>query len=316
MRIDLHQHLLPVGLLDALRSRRQPPRVSGHSPVTLHLSGEPDGALDLTEHDPGIRVSTTPADLIGLSLSCALGIDQLDPAQAQPLLDLWHDGAEQLGAPFGTWVSIALVEPDLEVVRRDLLRPRALGLQLPAPALATPDDVARLGDVLALCAELDRPVLVHPGPARIPDGARAPSWWPALVPYLAQQAAAWFAWHAAGVGDHPDLRIGFVALAGLAPLHHERLAVRGGAFRVHPNVYYETSSYSARAIDALVRVVGVDALVHGSDEPNAHSTDPGLGEAFARLLFATNPARFLGGDLRDAAPGGDTVNDILKGALR
>lgn len=304
MRIDLHQHLLPKALLDALRSRDRAPWVSTGAHPTLHLSGEPTCAIDLAEHDPHERARRAPADLIGLSLSCALGIDLLDPAEAQPLLDLWHDGVQEFGTPFGSWVSIALTEPDLEIVRRDLSRPNTLGLQLPAPALATPDDVGRLGDVLALCVELDRPVLVHPGPTTIPDGARPPSWWPALVPYLAQQSAAWFAWHAAGVADHPDLRIAFVALAGLAPLHHERLLARGGTFRVHPNVYYETSSYGSRAIDALVRVVGVDALVHGSDEPNAHSADPGLGEAFARLLVATNPSRLLGRD------------HLVKGALR
>ncbi len=89
----------------------------------------------------------------------------------------------------------------------------------------------------------------------------------------AQQAAAWFAWHGAGRALLPRLRIAFVALAGLAPLHHERLVARGGTFgAVDRHVYYETSSYGPRAIDATLRVVGVDALVPGSDLPYAAPT--------------------------------------------
>jgi len=45
-------------------------------------------------------------------------------------------------------------------------------------------------------------------------------------------------------------------------------------------------------------VVGVDALVNGSDEPYAHAVDPGLGEAFGRLLFSVNPMRLLKGPPR------------------
>lgn len=86
-----------------------------------------------------------------------------------------------------------------------------------------------------------------------------PSWWPALTDYPAQQSAAWYSWLIAGRSLFPALRIGFVALAGLAPLHHEWLAQRGGRLgAIDPCVFYETSSYGHRAIDAMVRVVGVD----------------------------------------------------------
>ncbi|MBA3279068.1 MAG: hypothetical protein H0U22_10165, partial [Geodermatophilaceae bacterium] len=74
------------------------------------------------------------------------------------------------------------------------------------------------------------------------------------------------------------------------------LAARGGALgRIDPAVYYETSSYGTRAIDATVRVTGVDALVHGSDRPYAEPTDPGLGAAFSHALFVANPQRLLTG---------------------
>jgi predicted TIM-barrel fold metal-dependent hydrolase len=175
------------------------------------------------------------------------------------------------------------------------------GLQVPATAMADPVALERLAPLLAVVEAADLPVLVHPGPAPATPGTagRLPGWWPALASYPAQQAAAWFAWHVAGRALLPRLRIAFVGLAGLAPLHHERLAQRGGAMgTIDPLVHYETSSYGARAVDAVVRLVGVDPLVHGSDRPWALPTDPGLGDAFSHALFVTNPAHLLTGGPR------------------
>jgi hypothetical protein len=139
---------------------------------------------------------------------------------------------------------------------------------------------------------------VHPGPAPA-GGPGLPAWWPALVPYVIQLHQAWLAWHVTGRRRHPGLRIAFVALAGLAPLHHERLAARGGALGpLDPGVFYETSSYGTRAIDALVRVVGVDPIVHGSDRPYAEPADPGLGAAFTHAMRTANTRHLLTGEAR------------------
>jgi hypothetical protein len=139
-----------------------------------------------------------------------------------------------------------------------------------------------------------KPVLVHPGPAPECDPG-LPPWWAALGPYVSQLHQSWLAWHVSGRPRHQRLRIAFVALAGLAPLHHERLAARGGALGpVDPHVFYESSSYGTRAIDAMVRVVGVDPIVHGSDRPYAESADPGLGAAFAHAMFTANPRALIG----------------------
>ena len=86
--------------------------------------------------------------------------------------------------------------------------------------------------------------------------------------------AAWFAFRAWGRPAYPRLRVCFTALAGLAPLHGERLAARGGTDPltrgiIDPGMFVETSSYGHRAVDAVLRVLGVDALVLGSDRPYA-----------------------------------------------
>ena len=160
----------------------------------------------------------------------------------------------------------------------------------------------RLAPVLAVAAAADRPVFVHPGPVRSrrsgdqrASGA-LPAWWAAVVDYPSQLQAAWWAWQVAGREIAPDLRICFAAGAGLAPVHHERHLARGGSpLVVDPGTFVDTSSYSRQGVDSLVRVLGVDPIVLGSDRPYGEITATDLGDA-ARVAFThTNPRRFLEG---------------------
>jgi predicted TIM-barrel fold metal-dependent hydrolase len=81
-----------------------------------------------------------------------------------------------------------------------------------------------------------------------------------------------------------------------APLHLERIAARGGplASAFDPLLFYETSSYGPRMIDAMLRVVGVDQLVYGSDRPVVEPlVSPTFGPATWDALVRANPARLL-----------------------
>lgn len=289
-RVDVHQHAWPRALVEELRRRSRTPRIVDDR---LLLDGEPDFVLDTRP------VRADGIDLAVLAPSSPLGMETLPPDEAAPLLDAWHAHAADLGPSHALWAAANLVEPDLDGLRVTLALPRVVGLQVPSTALLDPVALERLAPVLAVVEAADRPVLVHPGPAPAGDTTGLPSWWPALTSYTSQLSAAWFAWHVAGRALLPDLRICFVALAGLAPLHHERLAARGGAFgAVDRHVYYDTSSYGPRAVDAVVRVVGVDPIVHGSDLPYAEPRDPGLGEAFTRAHYVSNPHHLLNGGTR------------------
>ncbi len=295
---DCHQHLWPEAFIDELRRRSFGPRLRGWD---LHLDGEPTYAVDPAAHDLVARRALDDADGIELSLlslSSPLGIEMMDPDEAAPLLRAWHGLADDLERGdvdgYAVWAAVNVVEPDLAALAATLQHPRVRGLQIPATALVDPAAVERMAPVLAVVQAAELPVLVHPGPATASD--RVPGWWPALTSYTAQLTAAWFAWHVAGRALLPQLRIAFVGLAGLAPLHHERLGQRGGALgAIDPLVHYETSSYGMRAIDAVIRVVGIDPIVHGSDRPYALPTDPGLGDAFSQSLFITNPAHLMNG---------------------
>jgi hypothetical protein len=240
-----------------------------------------------------------------------LGIEALPLAEAEPLLDAFHAGVLELGPPFALWGSLPLADPSPERVDA-LLAAGSVGLCLPAAALATPEGLDRLGPALERLAPA--PLLVHPGAAPAAAGELTPAlgaavadaaayaafsnsaWWPALTAYVAEMSAAWHAWAAWGRALHPRLPAIFAMLAGLAPLHAERLAARGGpADALHdPLTAFDTSSYGHRALDAMLRAVGVDRLVYGSDRPVVVPQPLGaLGPAVEHAIAVVNPERFL-----------------------
>ncbi|HUB37086.1 MAG TPA: amidohydrolase family protein [Solirubrobacteraceae bacterium] len=276
MRIDVHQHLWSEPLLDALSRRRQPPCVRDENGLTmLHLAGERPCVLELGGESPRQRARLVERDGLDRALIClssALGIESLEREQAEPLLEAYHEGALSLGPPFGVWGAVALDRQDPLDVDRVLDR-SCVGVSLPASALADVASLTRVGALLERLEARDAPLLVHPGPAGLGGtrGAtlRDPLWWPAMTDYVAGMHAAWLAFLAVGRRDHPRLRVVFAMLAGLAPIHEERLAARGGSvWRARdPLLFYETSSYGPGAIRAMARAVGREQLLYGSDRP-------------------------------------------------
>jgi hypothetical protein len=292
VRVDLHQHVWPEQLLAALRSRSEPPCLRGW---TLQLPGEPDYALDPHDHDVTRRVAENRVDRIDLalnSLSSPLGIESLPCAQAHPLLDAYHEGSLELPRPYGAWAAACLSEIDPRALDYQLER-GFVGLQLPATALADEAGYDHVGPLLSLLEATNRPLFIHPGPAG-GSANRGPAWWPAVVSYVQQMHAAWFAFRVVGRRRHPGLNVCFAMLAGLAPLHGERFAARAGERTVTDRkIFLEISSYGTKAIDATVRVLGIDGLVNGSDRPYAPPVSPDLGDAALHALRTTNPLRLL-----------------------
>jgi predicted TIM-barrel fold metal-dependent hydrolase len=289
---DVHQHLWPVELIEALRRRRSGPRLEGWTLVT---DGEPPYAVRPEDHDPVRRAALAAVqgtDLALVSLSSPLGIEHLAPDDAAPLLDAYHAGVTALPRPFRGWAAAQVVEPD-PVSLRALLDRGLVGLQLPATALAGPAGWERAGPLLDVLERADAPLLVHPGPAAPTPGT--PAWWPALTDYVAQMQRSWYAFRVAGRSGHPSLRVCFAMLAGLAPVHAERFAARAEPVGpVDRDAFVETSSYGALAVGATVRALGIDVVVRGSDAPYAEPVDPGLGTAGNLAVGTTNPARLLG----------------------
>lgn len=294
--VDVHQHLWPADLVVALRARRRPPRLRRW---TLELAGEPDYLVDPADHDVKIRAAQAVGDGLDLalvSLSSPLGIETLPADEADELLTAYHDGVLALPEPFGGWAGACLTDIDPVALRTQLDR-GFVGLQLPATALVDAQGYDHAAPLLEVLEAAGKPLLIHPGPAvsaSAPMAASAPAWWPAIVPYVQQMHAAWFAFCAYGRPRHPRLRVCFAILAGLAPLHGERFAARaGGRSPVDPGVFLEVSSYGTRAVDATIRVLGIDPLVNGSDRPYAGPVRLDLGAAATHALRSANAERLL-----------------------
>ncbi|MET3806284.1 hypothetical protein ABIB25_003294 [Nakamurella sp. UYEF19] len=292
--IDVHQHLWPPALIDALRSFTGPLRLDGW---TLHLPGEPPYEVSPAHHDLETRVAQETGSAAALvSLSSPLGIENMAPEIAGPLLTAWHDGAAELPPPFHAWAAVHSSDPNLQDLETRLTA-GFIGLQIPATSMTNPRDVERLAPVLRLCELADKPVLIHPGPVPVHStSGTLPSWWPAVVDYTAQMTASWWSWAVAGRSLLPALRICFAAGAGLAPVHHERFSVRGGGNPppIDKLSFVETSSYGPRGLDALIRVLGIDVVVNGTDRPYATTSELRLGDAADRAVRVVNPRRLLG----------------------
>jgi 6-methylsalicylate decarboxylase len=299
-RVDVHQHLWPEALISALRARRTPPRLRGW---TLELAGEPDYVVDPDGHDVDARLEQAHRDGLDLaiiSLSSPLGIELLPAPEAAELLDAYHEGVRALPPPFAAWAAACLSDIDPVAPARELERGLA-GLALPATALTDGAGYDHVRPLLDLLEESHAPLLIHPGPIGAPvaragrAGAhRQPPWWPAMVSYVQQMHAAWFAFRAYGRPRHPRLRVCFAMLAGLAPLHGERFAARSGERSVvDEDLFLDVSSYGTRAVDAVVRVLGIDALVNGSDRPYALPVDLDLGPAARHAVRSSNALRLL-----------------------
>jgi hypothetical protein len=293
MTTDVHQHLWPPAFVAALRRRRQPPRLDGW---VLHLAGERPWPLDPRDHDVDARAALAAADgddRVLVAPSAALGIDRLPPAEAAELNGTWIEAARELPEPFRAWAGAGVLDPDPGALRA-ALDDGAVGLEVAADVLATPDGLDRLAPLLSVLEERGAPLLVHPGPAGSADAPGRPRWWAPVVSYVGQLHAAWWAWSAGGRERFPHLPVCFAALAGLAPLHVERHRARGGEpLPVDPLNFVETSSYGERAIDAVGRVLGIDVICHGSDRPYAGSRPPELGAAATAAIRISNPGRLL-----------------------
>lgn len=291
IRVDVHQHLWTRRLCEALARRDAPPRLRPDGAGwVLELAGEEPFAL--RADDPARRSAVLDefgVDLAVVALSAALGIETLPEVEARELLAAWDDDADDLPRRLPAWGSVALESPSPDDVGAALARGR-VGLSLPASALASPAALDRVGPLLERLASRDAPLFVHPGPS-------APgTWLPPLTSYLASLSEAWHAWALHGRAQHPTLRVVFAALAGLAPLHAERLAARVSAADAEralrdPLTFYDTSSYGPVAVEAMVRAVGSGALVHGSDWPYAEPAP--LAPALRRAIVQDNPAALL-----------------------
>lgn len=284
--IDVHQHLWPEELIDALTRRERPPRLRGD---VLDLDGVGASEVDVDGYRFERRLEALDdlgIDAAVVSLSPSLGIDALPEDEARGLVGAYERGILEVAAASSGRIIPLAAGPDLDGFA---------GVCVAAARLDDLDEVAPLLDGVEARGAF---VFVHPGPARARPGL--PEWWGAVVEQTAQLQAAYAVWLAEGVRRWPGLKVVFASLAGGAPFQLERLRSWGIAGRdvLHETVLFETSSYGNRALELCLTTFGVGQLVLGTDLPvldarPALDAVRGFGDAVRDALCDQNPARLL-----------------------
>jgi len=277
---DVHQHLLPPALVEALRARREPPRIIGGS---LELA---EGTFLFEDRDHNLSERVALLDRDGIDVAIVSLAPTMETEGKPDLEEAYNEGIRAVVAEAGGRLRALAAGACLDDFAGVCVSAQAL-----VRGLGTlPDELVGAGQVL----------FVHPGPPGAPP-AGAPSWWTAVVDYPAQMQAAYFAWLDEGVKRHPDLEVVFAVLAGGAPVQLERLRSRGGdpERASHPRVHLDVASYGARALELCLTAVGPAQLVYGSDRPVVDAGPTldalaGLGTDVLDTVRRDNPGRLFG----------------------
>jgi predicted TIM-barrel fold metal-dependent hydrolase len=282
---DMHQHLWPESLVEALAARTSPPLLRD---TTLVVE---EGSFEIAKDAYGPVACIENLDRAGIDVavvSCppTLGIDTLDSEEAETLRDAYHEGMRAaVEASRGRLLALSMGRAEDGFVGAIVGADELMDLDAIAPVL---DELERRGAF----------VMVHPGTARPP--VSAPPWWAAAVDYTAQMQRAYAAWLAHGVERWPDLRIVFSILAGGAPFQLERMQARGFDIgpSLSPTIYLEASSYGRRALELCLATFGARQILFGSDSPVIDSRLTldhvrSFGQAAVKALCEENPAELL-----------------------
>jgi hypothetical protein len=242
--------------------------------------------VDPDAHTPEARLREL--DRAGLDAAVVSLPPTVEPTTE--LIEPWNDGALELAvASGGRLIPLAYRE-----ARRGFV-----GTVIAAPELVELTSVAPLLDRLESADQL---LFVHPGAW---DDAGPGPWWAAGVGYASQMQAAYVSWVSSGATRWPRLRVVFALLGGGAPFQVERLIRRGLDPRAPfaPNIWFDTSSYGARALELSLQTFGAGRLVFGSDAPvddvaEARGVIRTFGDALETQLLVSNPLSILHAERR------------------
>ena len=278
---DLHRHLWPEQLVEALRERTSPPCLRDGV-----LSLDPGGEFELDPAAYGLAACLADIERSGIDVAVVSCPPTLGISELPELLDAYHEGAlAAVESAGGRLQALSLSRPHDGFVGICVSGAALLDLDRLAPSF---DEIERRGSF----------VFVHPGPAQPPP--RAPLWWSAAVDYCAEMQAAYAAWLAGGVERWPRLNVLFAILAGGAPFQLERLQSRGADIRpaLRSTLFLDAASYGRRALELCFATFGGRQIVFGSDAPVLETQltlEPvrSFGQAASDALCCENPHRLL-----------------------
>lgn len=327
-KIDMHCHLLPPGLIAALRARDDAPCIesngAGAEQIRIFRTAMP---FDAADNDPDKRVGFMDRhriDLHVISLPGLFGIDSLPADEATRLTDLFNTGMAEIvrGHPDRFRAIAALPLADKTAAAASLRRARSrlgmVGAILPADGFRSLAAAEDWRPILAEAVESGAHLFIHPGPlpeAMAGRSVDAPALHSDTVEHRRVTVDAQNGLTDAMVTvsltdllDHyPGVSVQVANLGGTLPFVLERMdhidQIR------HPDlppasarlrrVYVDTASFGPRAVRATVEALGADRVLFGTDHPifETRFCLDGLAPLPPRLAEAVgggNAARLLG----------------------
>jgi aminocarboxymuconate-semialdehyde decarboxylase len=327
--IDVHAHLVPPGLLDAVRAGE----FSGVTVAEPTEPGAPDGAPVLIAGPdrlgPAGRAFTSVAGRLRWMDERSIGEQWVSPWGD---LFTWHRFGPADGRRWAAIVNQTLAvmtaesggrlrpvpavdlsagvekaADDIEAITGRLGPPAVTLSTHPAGAQSVADPA--LAPLWARLADLGRPVLLHP-PVNGPSSAFVPPLLQNVAGRLIDTSSALVQLMAGGLFERqPGLRVIVVHGGAMLPYQIYRLdgLVRAGLLartemteapsRVLPRLFFDTVGLDALSIEFLVRRVGAGQVLLGSDAPFPIA-DP---DPVATLGAADLPAAARRGICRDNA---------------
>lgn len=317
--IDLHAHVVPPSLRDALRARPVRPLIDAQDRLAM-----PVGMLQLDAGfwDIETRLALMNAQDIEmqvLSLPCLFGIDTLPAEDAIPLTAAFNEGAAGICAArpdrFRWLASLPLSDPGTAraTLAQALDDPLCLGAILPGDCFASIAEAAEMAAYLALIESRGGGLaFIHPGrrPGVVPKADPYPDLAFARRQVDIQTSIAETAitlLYSDMLDACPSVQVQLANLAGTLPMVMERIdqtiatqAALGRTEVRRGRVLADTASLGPHAITLAASVLGPDSLVFGTDCPifdtaaaRAAIANSGLDDAGRAALLSGTARRVI-----------------------
>jgi len=295
MIIDLHAHVVPPRLADALRRRDTAPRISGNGEGRAEVYHMPDGVVPFSVAFTDIATRIGFLDRLGidvqlLSLPGLFGIDYLPADQSAPLVRAFNDDLSAQCRSYPTRLLGLAALPLADIAASVLELRRAvdslglIGAILPNNAFLSVSGAQRLAPLFAYAQEKGLHLFIHPGwrsadypvaghAGSEPVGLRVPRRALDTQHHVAQAMVTLL--YSDFLDAYPDITLHMANLGGTFPMVVERMdhtvLTRFPGAELPSSkarrIIVDCSSLGGRAIECAAAFYGADHIVLGTDTP-------------------------------------------------
>jgi predicted TIM-barrel fold metal-dependent hydrolase len=294
MMIDMHAHWRPAEVAEALRSRAREPRIvrNAGGVEVLKTSRMAEEPLSKAFDDVAFHLARMDRQEVGTSVLSLLGsfcwIESQPPEESQPLCRIVNDGLSALcqkhAGRFAAYAALPLTDISVAAAEfeRALGLPGMIGAQVPGNYFLTRKDAETMRPLLEVANRRQAVLFIHNGPrpgdaypkiAGDTDNARRRNGTLDMQASLSSVMVTLCLTDY--LADYPDAMVHVHNLGGNIPYEIERMDHRclldtpdeelpSSRFR-KAKVYVDCNSFGSRAIEAGVRLYGVERIVCGTD---------------------------------------------------